>query len=367
METNNSVLQDLSDAENTTPEAEEEEDISEALSDEVCTDHESCKKICHTIYRRLHNHQHCEALTVGQVAQIQKLFKALSHKDPLEQKSLLNQESFETLTLYLEAGLDGLQNYIPSLIKSYDSPKSHYINLLKWIIEKKGVSKTLTQHDLHHEILRKLISNYASPLSQGFDESLSTLCVSPEFIKPCRLSQEDTFFNKTICGCKSNNIYLNSNSGELLYKLSTVEEPKVLTVLPVFNTPLITALSFIGPPQQSPAATEEEEATPLVVREDVFSSPGFLPFNFILFASRGKEPSGPLSMSNNLVKQACHNEETNQTNMCVAGFYCWLKGQDGSSQTDTALLQNPSLLSPEVLKLIFGEDLSSSRDDCQNF
>ncbi len=364
VENNNSVLQTLSEIEEAS-ESEEKEDISGILARELCTDHESCKKICRNIYQRLHSHQHCEALTVGQVAGLKKLFETLSHKDPVEQKSRLQQTSSETLNLYLEAGLNGLQNHIPTLIKSYDHPKSHYINLLQWIVQKKGVSSTLKKHDLHNEVLKTLIHDYASPRGQGL-ESLSHLCMEPDFIRPCSPPTEDTFANKSICGCKSNNIYLKASSGELLYKLSTVQEAKVLTMLPALNTPLITALSFIGPPQSSPVATEVQTPSPEVKTVTPLSS-DLLPFNFILFASRTREPSEALSMSHSLLQKACHSEEKDKTNLCVAGFYCWLKGQDSSSQTDKALLQNPSLLSPEVLNLIFGEDFSSPRDDCQNF
>ena len=420
-----SAFDSLTDSENEEEDEDSRPSSGPALSQELCEEHKTCRGACQRIYHQVHAQLHCEALTVGEVSSLQKLFTALTTGDPLQQAKLLLQSPARVWDLYLQAGLSGLTDHVSAMLDLYPHSQKNYRNILKRLTSDKELTSLLKDKDPHHEVLKQLLLGSTYPpslrkrvLTQSPSGGTGTggrtpFCQPAGSLKDCRSLKASQALH--LCGCRSNDLYL--HKGVLSYKLSTVQTPKTLSPISPENQDLLVALSFTAPASaggfvppagdtvpsaRGAAPSTRGSAAPSADEDQSSSFQGTTtgPFNLFLFTSSDSGRFQAFALAHSLVEEACGTtgpgggeaqssqaEETlSQTEQsqsqaggsghssfrkqqqCIAGFYCWLKDLRASPLHQ--LLNSPQvedLFSPEALHLIRGDMADSSSDDCRGF
>ena len=283
---------------------------SPSLSKERCENNKSCKNTCEEIYENISTFKKCYKLSIGEVADMQKLFRALTEEDTTEQFKLLNNTTAKTLENYLEMGLDGFNEQVVVEIEGHDDSGENYEQILKWLVDKKNMTKALSRKDTDNEVLKTLLQNYA-------DEAGSPACASSPATCPTTSSGRANICSHK-CGGSSGqarNIYLDSSdnlkSGVCTTPASTGSTCTTWSadeeVAEVEDSQLLKALSFVDH-----GAADDVD-------------------NFFAYSSSNKPNQEAFVLAHELLEEACSNDDRQEADDCMIYFYCWLGKATGEN------------------------------------
>ena len=263
---------------------------SDRLSDKTCEEVEACQRACQEVYDEIQSYRACYGKTVGQVADIQDLFRALVMENIEDQEEKLKKVDADALEEYLQAGINGFSSKAIIQIETYSpsQKQASYKNILVWISQSGDIIRVLNQEDQHNEILETLLSNYAKMITGALTCSAASTVPLPCSSNP-----------SSICSCKSQKIYLDDSSQDRGVKYEMLGATPPVTIAPL-----------------------EESKANLLKYLSVIDSEGW---NFFLYSLEATTRYNAFVLVYDLVEKACSNDHTPLANQCIAGFLCWLE------------------------------------------
>lgn len=280
---------------------------SPSLSKERCDNNKSCKNTCEEIYENISTYRKCYKLNIGEVADMQKLFRALTEEDTTEQAKLLTPITAKTLENYLEMGVDGFNEEVVEEIESRDNneKKENYEQILKWLVDKKNITKALSRKDTDNEVLKTLLTNYAEAAGSPACSS------SPPACPTATDSKGNICSHQCGAGGPARNIHLNSSDlkgfvcTENTGSTCTAPSAEVVAEVDDSQTELLKTLSFVD---NSSSATVE---------------------NFFKYSSGNQEA---FVLAHELLEEACANDDREEADNCMIYFYCWVGQATGRDE-----------------------------------